>query len=193
MKIWLETKSPGEDKPACERRSCEKSMKEVQHSAGPLSLRSVVSLMPLGNKMKLLLISILAGIVATIGVLRLGRNEVAEKKKKIEKAFADRPQQSPTDFYASFFRSTGIPEHVVVGVRNILEEQLDADLSRMVDSDDFSKNLSFFWEFDSMADVEVVCALEQEFQIKITDEEAANAQTVRDIVDLVWRKVKEKA
>ncbi len=80
-----------------------------------------------------------------------------------------------------------------MGVKKLLEEQLDADLSRMVDSDDFSKNLSFFWNFDSMADVEVVCALEQKFKIKITDEEATNAQTVREIIELVWRKVKETA
>ena len=80
-----------------------------------------------------------------------------------------------------------------MGVKKVLEAQLDTDLSRMVDSDDFSNNLSFFWDFDSMADVEVVCALEQEFKIKITDEEAENSQTVREIVELVWRKVKENA
>lgn len=140
-----------------------------------------------------MILTLIAGIVATIAILRLPRNEAVEKKKKIEEAFTDRPQQSPTDFYAAFFKTAGVPEKVVVGVRKVLEEQLDADLSRMVDSDDFSKNLSFFWDFDSMADVEVVCALEQEFKILITDEEAGNSQTVREIVELVWRKVKEKA
>lgn len=44
-----------------------------------------------------------------------------------------------------------------------------------------------------MAVVEVVCALEQEFKIKITDKEAENSQTVREIVELVWKKVKENA
>ncbi len=140
-----------------------------------------------------IILTLLAGIIAAIAVFRLPRNEAAEKRKKIEEAFADRPQQSPTDFYSAFFKSAGVPEEVVVGVRKVLEKQLDADLSRMVDSDDFSKNLSFFWDFDSMADVEVVCALEQEFKIKISDEEAGNSQTVREFVELVWRKIKENA
>ncbi len=140
-----------------------------------------------------MILSLLAGIVAAVAIFRLPRNEAAEKKKKIEEAFEDRPQQSPTDFYAAYFKAAGVPEEVVLGVRKVLEEQLDANLSRMVDSDDFSKNLSFFWDFDSMADVEVVCALEQEFKINITDEEAGNSQTVREIVELVWRKIKENA
>lgn len=140
-----------------------------------------------------MILTLLAGVVAAIAILRLPRNEAAEKKMKIEEAFAGRPHQSPTDFYAAYFKAAGVPKEVVVGVRKVLEEQLDADLSRMVDSDDFSKNLSFFWDFDSMADVEVVCALEQEFKIKITDEEAGNSQTVREIVELVWRKIKENA
>jgi len=140
-----------------------------------------------------MILTLLAGIVAAIAIFRLPRNEAAEKKKMIEEAFADRLQQSPTDFYAAFFKTAGVPEEVVVGVRKVLEEQLDADLSRMVDSDDFSKNLSFFCDFNSMADVEVVCALEQKFKIKITDKEAENSQTVREIVELVWRKVKESA
>ena len=140
-----------------------------------------------------MILTLLAGIVATIAILRLPRDEAAEKNKKIEGAFAVRPQQAPSDFYAAFFKTSGVPEEVVVGVKKVLEAQLDTDLSRMVDSDDFSNNLSFFWDFDSMADVEVVCALEQEFKIKITDEEAENSQTVREIVELVWRKVKENA
>ena len=44
-----------------------------------------------------------------------------------------------------------------------------------------------------MADVEIVVSLEKEFDIKIEDKEAERAHTVRDIVNLVWGKVKTKS
>lgn len=78
---------------------------------------------------------------------------------------------------------------MVVGVGTILEEQLSADLSRLRDTDDLSKNLAFFWDFDSLADVEIVCALEERFGIKISDEEAERTKTVADIVHLVQTKL----
>jgi acyl carrier protein len=62
-------------------------------------------------------------------------------------------------------------------------------MSCLHDEDDFSKNLNFFWEFDSLADVEIISALEKKFGVNITDEEAENAHTVNDIVNLVARKV----
>lgn len=139
--------------------------------------------------MKLLLF-ITAGV---IGILGFGLLEGRSKKKKIESVFAGRPQRTAADFYTSFFTESGIPEEIVSGVREVLEEILGADLSRINDSDDFSKNLAFFWDFDSMADVEIVCDLEERFSIKITDEEAVATHTVRDIVELVWRKVQENA
>jgi acyl carrier protein len=113
------------------------------------------------------------------------------RARKIEAAFAHRRQRSTTEFYEEFFREQGVPEEIVSGVKYILEEQLSADLSRIIDSDDFSKNLNFFWDSDSMVDIEIIYALEKRFSIQITDEEAVNAHTVKDIVDLVWRKVQE--
>jgi acyl carrier protein len=116
-----------------------------------------------------------------------------QRTKKIEIAFAHRRQRSTAEFYEEFFREQGVPEEIVSGVKCILEEQLSADLSRIMDSDDFSKNLNFFWDYDSMADVEIIYALEKRFSIQITDEEGASAHTVKDIVDLVWRKVQTRA
>ncbi len=136
-----------------------------------------------------ILLTVIAGI---IGIFAFARSEKTSREKKIEEAFAERPQRTPEEFYQTYFMTLGVPEDVVLGVREILEVQLDADLSRMIDADDFSKNLCFFWDFDSMADVEIVCALEARFEIKISDKEAENAVTVRDIVELVWNKVEEK-
>jgi acyl carrier protein len=63
-------------------------------------------------------------------------------------------------------------------------------MSQLISEDDFSQNLSFLWAWDSMADVEIVNQLEEKFHIKITDNEAEQAHTVKDIVLLVSRKVK---
>lgn len=132
-------------------------------------------------------------INGTLGVLKfLGNIICFERSKKnnlIESAFSGRAHLTTEDFYSRFFKTQGVPFHIVEGVRRILSEQLDADMSRLHDEDDFSKNLDFFWEFDSMADVEIICALEKEFGINITDEEAENTHTVKDIVLLVARKV----
>jgi acyl carrier protein len=126
------------------------------------------------------------GAVAAVAFVR---HEGVQKKKKMEAAFAGRPPLTAEDFYQQFFRAQGVPEEIVLGIRKVLEEQLGVDLSRLVASDDFSQNIGFFFEYDSMADVEIVCALEEEFSIKISDEEATSAKSIGDIVDLVWRKV----
>ena len=111
------------------------------------------------------------------------------RAKKIEAAFAGREALGVEEFYERHFRALGVPLAIVAGVRSVLEEQLGADLSRLRDTDDFSKNLSFFWDFDSLADVEIVCTLDERFGIKISNEEAQNAKTVADIVHLVQVKL----
>ena len=66
-------------------------------------------------------------------------------------------------------------------------------MSQLSAKDDFSKNLSFSWEYDSFADVEILLRIEDEFGVKISDGEAQNrTNTVEKIVDLVWKKVQEK-
>jgi acyl carrier protein len=82
---------------------------------------------------------------------------------------------------------------VVSKVRKILEDELYADLSRLAAKDDFSKNLSFFWQFESVANVEIVVRIEEEFEISIADPEAEQTQTVEELVNLVWRKVRQRA
>lgn len=54
----------------------------------------------------------------------------------------------------------------------------------------FSKNINFFFERDSMADVEIIICLENKFNIVIEDNEAVETHTVRDIVNLLWGKLK---
>ena len=108
------------------------------------------------------------GAIALVGfVVWSIRSESCAKEKKVQETFADRESL----------------------IRKILEEQLDADMSRLRAEDDFSKNLSFFWDFDSMANVEIVLAIEKHFQIKIADPEAEKIHTVSELVRLVSNKV----
>jgi acyl carrier protein len=129
----------------------------------------------------------IAGAVALIAAL--AAFEAWRKRRTIEATFSGRPSLRPEQFYEAYFKENGVPVQVVTGVRSILEEELGADMSRLVDTDDFSKNLSFFWAFDSMADVSIVCALEEKFGIKISDAEAEQTRTVADIIALVQSKL----
>jgi acyl carrier protein len=113
-----------------------------------------------------------------------------ERTKKIQAAFAGREALDERTFYERYFMNRGVTEDVVGRFRRVLEDELHADMSRLRAEDDFERNLSFFWEFDSMADVELIIRLEQEFGIKIKDTEAQQASSVADMVELVWSKLR---
>ncbi len=135
--------------------------------------------------------TILFIVVAILIVIWAIRYETIKKNKKIAAVFSGRDRHSIEQFYERFFQDQEIPFYIVQAVIRILAEQLDTDMSRLKDEDDFSKNLSFIWDFDSMADVEIICALEKEFGITISDSEAKNIQTVKDIIHLVTKKIEE--
>ena len=132
-------------------------------------------------------------IVASAALV-IGRNYLQYRRRlnQIEAAFAGRVPLEPVEFYLRYFKEKGIPFHVVDGVCNVLEAQLSADLSRLREDDDFSKNLSFFWDFDSLADTAITCALENKFGITIADCEAEKTHTVADLIDLVHSKLKTR-
>lgn len=131
-------------------------------------------------------LGILAIIVVSILWIRLDSHR---RKKKIDLAFLGREPLSPEQFYERHYKDKGIPLPVIQGVRKVLEEELSADMSRLLSSDDFSRNIGFFFQFDSMADVSIVCALETHFSISISDDEASNTKTIDDIINLVWNKL----
>lgn len=134
-------------------------------------------------------LSALAAIALAALVVRAVRGASRAKDRKLRAAFAGREPLGPDAFYERYFLDLGIAPEVASGVRQILEERLDADLSCLRAEDDFSQNLSFFWDFDSMADVEIVRAIEAHFRIEIADSEAQRAHTVADLVRLVSGKV----
>lgn len=118
--------------------------------------------------------------------------ENKKTKGKTNGLFEGRESITNTEFYEKYFKKNNIPEHIVYGVKNILEKELDTDLSRLQAEDDFSTNLSVFFALDSMADVEIVIAIEKQFNIKISDKEAEKTHTIRDIINLIESKINEK-
>ncbi len=132
------------------------------------------------------------GIIALF--VTLGVIGERQRRKKIEKVFENRQELDERDFYERYFESKDVPFYIIKKIREILEEVLEADLSRLSAEDDFSKNLNFFWQEDSMADVEIFEKIEEEFEIKFHQSDFDNLQTtsVNDIVNIVWQKVKDK-
>lgn len=116
---------------------------------------------------------------------------LSTRKTLIQNAFDGRVSATEADSYRRFFRLAGVPDAVACGVKQVLEDVLDADLSSLRAEDDFSTNLGFFFERDSMADVEIVVELEKRFNIRIADSEAANVSTIEEIVFLVWSKLED--
>jgi acyl carrier protein len=139
-------------------------------------------------------LAVLTGfVVLTVLVTRpFMRREKTIMDRRYESAFSGREPLDAHTFYEKYFRERGVPAYIVIRVREILEDVLDADLSRLSAEDDFGRNLRFAFESDSLADVEIVQMLEDRFHIKIADAEAEKAITIRDIVNVVWDKVREQ-
>jgi len=137
-------------------------------------------------------IAVIVGL--TLISIPLGIIGDKRRNKELENVFGGRQELDEQDFYERYFESKGIPFYIVRKIREILEEVLNADLSRLSAEDDFSKNLNFFWQEDSLADVEIFEKIEEEFEIKFYQSDFENLETtsVNDIVNIVWRKVKEK-
>lgn len=134
-------------------------------------------------------------LIAIIVLIAVPYSLVLEKRRKreIERIFGGRQKLDERDFYETYFRHKNVPFFVVQRIRQILEDELDADLSRLSPEDDFSGNLSFFWDYEVDAEFYILNEIEKEFEIKIGDAEAASrTRTVEDLIDLVWEKVREK-
>lgn len=141
--------------------------------------------------------AIIMGLAISIPLVRYGRkhdwftNGLITKRQleaKLDEAFHERAPLSNEQFYEAYFAKQGIPKEIPLAVKRIFEEHFGADFSRLRDDDDFSKELSFIWNYDSMVDVEIVIAIEDEFGIKVPDAEAAEMKTIKTIVETIWNK-----
>ena len=121
-------------------------------------------------------------VLIAVMIAALVAFDVTRRRRKVQAAFANRPVLTDQQFFETYFLSRDVPAQVCSGVRRVLQEQLGADMSRLSAEDDFTKNLKFFFDFDSMVNVEIVLGLEREFGIKLSDEEAQKMHTVKEIV-----------
>lgn len=70
-------------------------------------------------------------------------------------------------------------------MRDLLVDELGLDASKINDGANFEEDL----EVDSLGVVEVLMALEDEFGVRIPDEEAENITSVGEAVDMVLAKL----
>ena len=119
----------------------------------------------------------------TIDQLREG------KQRHLDHLFARREPLDDAQLWESYFRAQGVALDTVTRVRRILSDILEVDLGRIRATDSFSKQLSFFWDIDSLADLKIVHALEEDFKITISNAEAEAMKTLQDIVLEVHKKI----
>ena len=111
------------------------------------------------------------------------------RKRRLNHLFTGRELLTPQLFYDRYFSASGIAPELVIAIRQIFEQELETELPYLQPEDSFADNLRFLFAFDSMADVALVVALEEHFRIRIDDQEAQEARTVADLVQLVARKM----
>jgi acyl carrier protein len=76
-------------------------------------------------------------------------------------------------------------EEISEKVKKIVSEQLSVDISEVTPEANFANDLGA----DSLDVVELVMALEEEFDIEIPDEAAQEIETVQAVVDFIGQKV----
>lgn len=96
---------------------------------------------------------------------------------------------SRDEFYAQYFETDRVPKDVVVGVMDVVEGTFGFSCDGILPDDQFDAELAFVYQEHDLADVEIIDCLEREFSIQITDQEAADIKTVRDMILCVWNKV----
>lgn len=80
-------------------------------------------------------------------------------------------------------------KEVVEKVRQIISEQLGVDDAEVTPSATFVDDLGA----DSLDQVELVMALEEAFELEISDEDAEKMRTVQDAIDYIEKHAKAKA
>ncbi len=96
---------------------------------------------------------------------------------------------TPEQFYLRYFQSQGFDQDLVMRIKAVFDRNIDFDLSRLSQTDDFSKELRFLWDYDSLASVNIVIDLEKEFGAIISDAEAESMKTIQDVVEIIVQKV----
>ncbi len=135
--------------------------------------------------MEYAVVFVIVFFVITLLIKKDDKNREAE----INKIFEGRNKFTPDEFYEKYYSDKGIPKYIIIDILKLLEAELETDLSRIMPDDDFSKNLRYLFEFDSMADVEIIESIENKFSLNISDTEAESIRTINDLVFFVNNRV----
>lgn len=73
-------------------------------------------------------------------------------------------------------------------IKSIVAEHLDIEESKITEDSSFSEDLGA----DSFDFVELVMAIEEQFEIEVSDEEAQAITTVKEAIELIDEKVSKK-
>lgn len=117
---------------------------------------------------------------------------VTRDERKLGMIFEGRVALSDEEFYVRHFSHTDIAKDVAVGVRRAFVAHVPFDMGRLEPGDNFGRELQFVWSHDSLADVELICDVEQTFGVMITEAEARETLTMGALIALVDRKVKAR-
>jgi acyl carrier protein len=116
----------------------------------------------------------------------------AKGEAELNSYFGRRPKLDNEAFFDNYFGGTDVNKEIAIGVRELFITSLPFDMRRLAPDDNFKGELSFVWRYDSLADVELLCAIEKRFDVKISTEEARDAATMGDIIRLVQSKQPSK-
>jgi acyl carrier protein len=72
-------------------------------------------------------------------------------------------------------------DQLILEVKNIVAGSLGRDVSEIADDSDFAKDLGV----DSISQMELLMALEDNFEIKIKDEQARQLTSVESVVNFI--------
>lgn len=117
---------------------------------------------------------------------------VTHNERRLEGVFEGRSALSDDEFYQRYFAHTGIRREVALGVRRAFIDHIPFDMRRLAPDDSFGRELQFVWSHDSLADVELICQVEREFDVSITEAEGRKSLTMGALIALVDRKVTER-
>lgn len=104
---------------------------------------------------------------------------------QVEELDSDANTVDTTILTAEFSNSSDLKQDIFRKIRSVIAEQLAVDSSQIMLKTDFRRDLAA----DSLDAVELVMALEEEFDIEITDEVVEQVTAVEQVVDYISRKV----
>ena len=107
-------------------------------------------------------------------------------KRTFARKFAGREQVPVGQFGLRHYADPHKAE-IAAFIAITLQELIGYDLTGMTPADRFIEDLHLE-DIDSMAAVDILTEVETRFSVKITDTEAAQVQTIHDLVELVASK-----